>query len=54
MRLHPIKDNVLVQPDAPEERIGLIHIPEMAQEQMAVGVVVATGPRLRVSSHSIG
>jgi chaperonin GroES len=43
----PISDRILVRPDPEPEKIGLIHIPELARKRPSQGVVVATGPGWR-------
>ena len=49
MNLRPIKDQVVVLPDPPVQRIGLIHVPETVNAENPnyfpmTGTVVAVGP----------
>lgn len=40
----PLDDRVLVQPIAPDDKIGMIQLPATAQEKSTKGVVVSVGP----------
>jgi chaperonin GroES len=44
MKLKPNDDRILVKPVQAEEKIGNIHIPDVAKEQPHQGEVVAVGP----------
>jgi chaperonin GroES len=43
MNFKPLNDLVLIQPDAPKEKIGSIFIPKQAQECVYHGTVRAVG-----------
>lgn len=43
-KVRPLGDRVLVRREKPAEKIGLIHVPENAQEKTQRGVVLAVGP----------
>ncbi len=40
----PVDDRVLVQPIAPDDKIGLIQLPATAQEKSTRGKVIEVGP----------
>ena len=50
--LRPLGDRLIVLPDPPEDMVGLIHKPDIAQERPARGTVVAIGPA--VSAVQVG
>lgn len=51
-QLRAIGTMVIIKPEPPDERIGLIHIPDpaaaRAREKLVVGTIVAKGPGLRL------
>lgn len=42
--VRPLGDRVIVEREKPPEKIGLIHIPDSAQEKTQRGKVLAVGP----------
>lgn len=44
MKLRPVLNNVVIEPEAAETMKGGFYIPESAQEKPAKGVVLAVGP----------
>lgn len=46
-RFNPLGERIVVTPDAQEEKIGLIYIPEVASEKPVEGTVVSVGPGIR-------
>ena len=42
--LVPLMDRVIIEPLKSPEKIGSIHLPEMAREKPEAGTVVAVGP----------
>ena len=44
IKLRPLSDRVVVEPDPPAEMIGKIHVPSSAKYIPQIGTVVAAGP----------
>ena len=49
--MRPLNDNVLVELDSREERIGLIHVPEAHRRRPSFGTVTQAGP---IASVAVG
>ncbi len=43
MKIQPLDDRVLVEPQEAEEKVGSIIIPDTAKEKPSMGVVIAVG-----------
>lgn len=46
MNIRPTANRVLLRTLAPEEKVGLLHIPEVAKQEQQRGVVVGIGPQV--------
>lgn len=44
MNMKPLSDLIIVQPDEPESKIGLIELAPSSQEEAKQGIAIAVGP----------